>query len=106
MKRHNTRGEMKRRHNKEKPVKKRKTRCGPDCGAMPIVEKHPEAGVWHICRKCKRRVWMMPNGYITEPEKKTKTKTDPEKAKKYASKRKEVKEKEIDMNIQALISNT
>lgn len=104
MKHHDTRGEMKRRHNKEKPVNKRKTRCGPDCGAMPIVKQHPEAGVWHICRKCKRKVWIMPNGYTTL-EKKTgiRHKPTPEQAKKYADKERKRKADKLDRDIAALL---
>lgn len=98
---------MKRRHNKDKTVKKRKTRCGPDCGKMPIVKPHPEAGVYHICRKCKRKVRVLPNGYTTEEKKPgIKHKPSPEKAKEYAKKQHEKRKKALDAKLGALITNT
>lgn len=106
MKHHSTRGETKRSGRpKTKPVKKKvNEKCGPDCGKMPAVEPHPEAGVYHVCRACGRRVWMPPAGYTTE--KKTpgigNSHRDLEKARQY---QKGYKEKKMTAKIEQLVTD-
>lgn len=68
MKHHSTRGETKRSGRpKTKVVKKKKVvpRCPGGCKQFTVLH-HPEAGVWHICRACKNKSWVLPNGYSTE----------------------------------------